>query len=290
MQVGNHPKAHSSRQLKSRGLDQAFTLVELLVVIAIIAILAALLLPSLSSAKAKAQRVNCMSNLRQLSITWQLYADDNDGRLAPNGYGAQRGPPGTKLWVVGDEHIHPEVFTNQAYLLDPQYATFADYLKNPAVYKCPADKSRITLGGQDHRRIRDYSLNQYFGWSYPSLESDPTLDPDFEAFQKASDFAPHKPSELFTFIDASPVNLCFSAFVIMEGSSGLFWHRPSVEHGEAGPVAFADGHVDVHRWKDPETRKYAREGGVNDGYHFLFVKPDNEDLQWLQEHASIRKR
>jgi hypothetical protein len=54
-------------------------------------------------------------------------------------------------------------------------------------------------------------------------------------------------------------------------------------------VAFADGHVEAHRWRDPSTIQYARDGGNSDGGHFAFVNPSNPDLVWLQEHASIPK-
>jgi prepilin-type N-terminal cleavage/methylation domain-containing protein/prepilin-type processing-associated H-X9-DG protein len=264
---------------------RAFTLIELLVVIAIIAILAALLLPALSTAKAKAYRVQCLGNIRQLAVTHQIYQNDNSEAFPNNGYVLNN--TDGRLWAMGSEHIIPEFFWNTDYLLDSRYALFADYLKTKAVYHCPGDRSEISAEGTMTSRIRSYSLNCYFGWKYPTFDN--PLNPNFQAFQKSSDLARGNPSEIYTFIDTAPLNLCYSGFVMYMGSSGWFYHRPSVEHQNSGTLAFGDGHVEAHRWQDQATIKAARDGGLGDGAHFTFVSPANPDLVWLQSHTTFRK-
>ena len=103
-------------------LATGFTLIELLVVIAIIAILASLLLPSLSGAKAKAHRTTCMNNLRQLQLAWLVYVDDHDDQLPPNGRDTAQ-PPRTNLefwWAQGILDYEPDNSDNgnTALLLD----------------------------------------------------------------------------------------------------------------------------------------------------------------------------
>ena len=146
-----------------RGLG--FTLIELLVVVAVIAILAALLLPALNRAKALSQRALCMSNQRQLLLVGFMYGHDNNDQVPANGIPDRSTrfpfPASIPYWVGGIFSDRGDN-TNLHMLLDPGWALFAPYLKNPEIYHCPADNqpsgvSRLERGRGWLRRTRPRS-------------------------------------------------------------------------------------------------------------------------------------
>src|SRR3569623_1116797 len=123
--------------LPPREKRTAFTLIELLVVIAIIAILASLLLPALSKAKEKGKGIVCVNNIKQLTLGWQLYADDNNNRYV-NNHGIAQTRIGQQNWVnnVQDWGNTPDN-TNKLLLTEAKLGPYVN--RNVAVYKCPSD-------------------------------------------------------------------------------------------------------------------------------------------------------
>ncbi|MHC4509852.1 MAG: type II secretion system protein, partial [Planctomycetota bacterium] len=114
---------------------RAFTLIELLVVIAIIAVLMAILLPSLNLAKDQARRMHCISNVKNLTLAWMLYKDDHDGRLV-GGHPART----SDAWMLGPQGNDPD-YIEQAKEGLRQGKLFP-YAKNVNIYECPSDERR----------------------------------------------------------------------------------------------------------------------------------------------------
>ena len=274
-----------------------FTLIELLVVIAIIAILAAMLLPTLSKAKTKAHGIVCLSNLKQLQLGWLLYADDHDNRLVFNAL-----DPNSPGWVKGILNFDGGNTdnTNIVYLTDPQYAKLAPYTARTAgIYKCPADRSTVKIGGKIHPRVRSLSMSQAMNspddWlNGPHGSGLYPAGSRFTIFRKLSDIGRLGHAKAFVLIDEHPDGINYGDFALVyrdasEIQKTIIIDMPASTHNGAGGLSFADGHAEIHKWLDARTKPavlYSDTGWMT----WTTTCPGNRDMVWLSERTTIREQ
>jgi prepilin-type N-terminal cleavage/methylation domain-containing protein len=291
------PAGNSPRPRGRSYFSGAFTLVELLVVIAVIAVLAALLLPSLAGAKMQAARIQCLSNEKQLLVAWTIYSGDNDDRLVLNGGDMAPGSAQPHLWVYGGAHGSADALTNDLYLTGQNYSLFAYTRIQPAerLYKCPADNTTwppwTTSGGSAAplsdwvTELRSYALNAYMG-TPPDLAISPlSMLFSYKVYLKSCEVASDDPADRFVFADVNPASICTPGFGV--DMSHSYWiHYPSYLHRLRGALVFADGHAETHRWLDFRTMPH-----LGSGSYILHgtPSPGNPDLAWLASHTSSPK-
>src|SRR5262249_41173433 len=236
--------AYSGKALGGRNSSlPAFTLVELLVVIAVIAILAALLLPSLAKSKEKAAAVVCLNNLKQLETCWHLYAVDNADVIPPNDSIMAAAPISSPIATgISWSPDHARTDTNT---VDLQKGVLFPYNRSVAIYHCPADRSTVDAVTPDtmpRLRNRSYNMSQSVN-GYPEFQDPFPLVALLPAWKKLSSIIKPPPSRLFVFIDEHPDTLIDAQFgnpVGIPMYPQIWFDLPADRHNQAANLSFAD--------------------------------------------------
>ena len=267
------PATHASRFTR-HVTPGGFTLIELLVVIAIIAILAALLLPALGRSKAKAEGMTCANNIRQLSVAWHLYADDNGGLLV-NNHGVPETLARRQTWANNvEDWLDGDGNTNFVYLTESMLGPYAN--RATKIYKCPSDRAPAANG----ERIRTMSMNAQVG---NSGEITNRFNPLYAQFFKQTEIP--NPAGIFVFLDehCDSIN---DGFFVNRLEDYVWGNLPGSYHNGAVNLSFADGHVESHRWLVADTVQPPRANVVRGRQ--LPAAPAT-DFDWLKQRTSFKK-
>ena len=250
-----------------------FTLIELLVVIAIIAILAALLLPALSQSKIRAEAMGCRNNIRQLSLAFLMYADDNGSYLV-NNYGKPQTIATRNTWANNVEDWgNSDDNTNLTYVIDTLFSPYDN--RSAGIFKCPSDRAMATNGP----RIRSMSMNAMVG--DPGVLTN-YFNPLYMQFFRTGDFP--DPSSIFVFLDehCDTIN---DGFFVNRLDDYQWGNLPASYHNGAVNLSFADGHAETHRWTVADTIRPPVQGGVGG----IFNASPTTDFEWLKQRTSVKK-
>ena len=238
---------------------RAFKLIELLVVIAIIAVLMAIIMPSLRAVRDQAKRVHCVSNVKTLSLGWFMYQDDNDGNLVPG----HTDPGNWVLRPAGGSTVEQKKQAIRDGLLFTYVGNVVD------VYACPADQ-----------RDKDPSQYTFRSFSIAGGANGESWS-GYTGAKKYTDLK--RPATIYIFVEEiDPRGYNVGSWQMNPGPKT--WVDPvAMWHNKQSTLGFADGHAEMHRWIDQSFIEWNLRAMYNEGFSFNLTPPadEREDIEFM---------
>jgi len=235
-------RRESKGGVKQRG---GFTLVELLVVVSIMSMLMSILLPSLQRARETGHRVDCLSNLRSLTVVWMMYAMENNDKLCSAD--TLWNDAGGNHWVADGPMIPGNVTGGTETAI--KEGVFWPFSQTVKLYKCKSDASQL---------IRSYALSRTMNGKTCNCEHD-----NIRPFGTLTEV--RRPAERMVFIDASSkskwIEGSFCPIEDVEAEPPQWFRSYSrnitARHSDGSNLSFADNHCEYRRYKDRRTVQLA---------------------------------
>ena len=268
---------------------KAFTLIELLVVIAIIAVLMAILMPALNRVKEQGKRVVCLNNMKQLTLTWIMYADDNDDRLvngeADEGHDGQCIMPADnharhprEMWWTGDDcatgYMQGAQLPRDTQLRAIKAGALFPYCKDENLYNCPTG-----IRGEMRTYTITDAMNGLCRTGTYSGKTGVRVGRTVLWVKRRTEIIAPGPSNRLVFLDEGRVTPDSYACYYDQAK---WWDPPFVRHGDGSNVSFADGHSDYWKW---EGKKTLETGKLANPLHQMVpeIPAEFEDLARMQK-------